>query len=144
MRLTLAFILSIIFAVGLVAFGFTFYQSSTERSKLIHELEMRTGQVAKDIIQTDTLFFKKINQQNIERFVDSISKRYNLLGIAVYYNNDSILSNNSTQSLIYHSINFISQSITADSAIGNFFKINGEKIYQYIKPVKLPDRSKIS
>ena len=43
MRLTLAFILSIIFAVGLVAFGFTFYQSSTERNKLINELEIRTA-----------------------------------------------------------------------------------------------------
>jgi trehalose 6-phosphate synthase len=141
MRLTLAFILSIIFAVGLVAFGFSFYQSSAERNKLIHELEMRTGQVAKEIIQTDTLFFKKIRKQNIERFVDSTARRNNLLGLAVYYNNDSILSNNSTQSLIYHSVSFISQSIAADSAIGNFFKINGEKIYQYISPVRLADRS---
>ena len=48
MRLTLAFILSIVFAVGLVAFGFTFYQSSTERDKLIHELEIRTAQVAEE------------------------------------------------------------------------------------------------
>jgi hypothetical protein len=48
MRLTLAFIISIIFAVGLVAFGFTFFQSSTERSKLMSELEIRTHKVAED------------------------------------------------------------------------------------------------
>ena len=52
MRITLAFILSIIFAVGLVAFGFTFYQSSTERGKLINELEIRTSQVAEEIFQS--------------------------------------------------------------------------------------------
>ena len=91
MRLTLAFILSIIFAVGLVAFGFTFYQSSTERNKLISELEIRTAQVAEEVLQSDTFYFKQINQNNIEHFADSISKQYNLLGIAVYYNNDSII-----------------------------------------------------
>ena len=90
MRLTLALILSIIFAVGLVAFGFTFYQSSTERNKLINELEIRTEQVAGEILKNDTLFLEQINQENIEQFADSINKRYNLLGIAIYYNNDSI------------------------------------------------------
>ena len=75
MRLTLAFILSILFAIGLVAFGFTFYQSSTERTKLISELEIRTVQVTEEIFRGDTLFFEQINQQNIERFADSINKR---------------------------------------------------------------------
>ena len=64
MRLTLAFILSIVFAVGLVAFGFTFYQSSTERNKLIQELEIRTEQVTEDILQGDTFYIEKINQNN--------------------------------------------------------------------------------
>ncbi|MCU0414102.1 MAG: trehalose-6-phosphate synthase [Ignavibacteriaceae bacterium] len=141
MRLTLAFILSIVFAVGLVAFGFTFYQSSTERNKLIRELEIRTEQVTEDILQGDTFYFEKINQNNIERFADSINKLYNLLGIAVYYNIDSIISNNSTRNFINHSMDYISQSITADTSLGNFFKIGSESIYQYIKPVNRADIS---
>ena len=40
MRLTLPVILSIIFAVVLVAFGFAFYQSSTEKTKLVGELKI--------------------------------------------------------------------------------------------------------
>ena len=104
MRLTLAFILSIIIAVGLVAFGFTFYQSSTERTKLNSELEIRTIRVAEEIFQRDTIILEQINQNNIERFADSINNRYNLLGIAIYYNRDSIISNNSTRYLIYHSV----------------------------------------
>ena len=141
MRLTLAFILSIVFAVGLVAFGFTFYQSSTERNKLIQELEIRTEQVAEDILRGDTFYIGKLNQNNIERFADSINKRYNLLGFAVYYNIDSIISNNSTHNFIKHSLDYISQSINADTSLGNFFTIGGKSIYQYIRPVNRADIS---
>jgi trehalose 6-phosphate synthase len=141
MRLTLAFILSILFAIGLVAFGFTFYQSSTERTKLISELEIRTVQVAEEIFREDTLFFEQINQQNIERFADSINKRYNLLGIAIYYNYDSILSNYSAGSFINYSKAYISQSITADTSLGNFFTSDKKKIYQYIRPVRNSNKS---
>jgi trehalose-6-phosphate synthase len=141
MRLTISFILSIILAVGLVAFGFTFYQSSNEKNKLNSELKLRTVQVEKEIFQRDTFFFEKINQKNINRLADSINKQYNLLGFALYYNYDSILSNNSVHSLINYSKSSIYQSITADTSIGNFFKSDGKKIYQYIRPTKNIDRS---
>jgi trehalose-6-phosphate synthase len=136
MRLTIAFILSIIFAVGLVAFGFTFYQSSTEKAKLIGELELKTANIADEIIQDDMFFIRRMTSQNIERITDSINKLYNLRGIAVYFKSDSILSNDSTLSLIYESRDYISQAILTDTALGSFFKIGGAKIYQYIKPVK--------
>jgi trehalose 6-phosphate synthase len=141
MKLTLAFILSIIFAVGLVAVGFTFYQSSTERTKMNSELELRTVQVAKEVFQVDSSFFEKINQKNIERVADSINKRYNLLGISIYFYYDSILSNNSVRSLIGNSRGYISRSITADTSIGNFFTADGKKIYQYVRPVKCVKKS---
>jgi trehalose-6-phosphate synthase len=139
MRLTLAFILSIVFAVGLVAFGFTFYQSSNERDKLIKELEVRTVRVTEDMLQDDISFIQKINQNNIERFTDSINKRYNLLGIAIFYNIDSIISNNYTRNFINNSVDYISQSITADTSLGNFFKYARKNIYQYIKPINRAD-----
>jgi trehalose 6-phosphate synthase len=141
MRLTLAFILSIIFAVGLVAFGFTFYQSSIERNKLIRELETRTAKVEEEIFQSDRLFFEQINQNNIEHLADSINSRYNLLGIAIYFNNDSILSNNSARTLINHSLYYISQSLASDTSIGNIFKTTGGEVYQYIKPINGADIS---
>ncbi|MFA6946438.1 MAG: trehalose-6-phosphate synthase, partial [Pedobacter sp.] len=133
MRLTLAFILSIVFAVGLVAFGFTFYQSSTERNKLIRELEIRTAQIAEEVIHNETFYSGQVNKRRIEQYLDSISKHYSLLGISIYYNIDSILSNNSTRRLIGYSVNYISQSIAADTSVGNFFSADGMNIYQYIK-----------
>jgi trehalose 6-phosphate synthase len=135
MRLTLAFILSIIFAVGLVAFGFTFYQISAERNKLSSELEIRTTRIAEEIFQSKGTFFEKTAPRDIERITDSINKRYNLIGIAVYYNADSIVCNNLSRNFIHNSISYISQAITADTTLGNFFKEGGRNIYQYIKPV---------
>ena len=83
-------------------------------------LKYEPVRLQKKYFKADTLFFEQINNQNIERFADSIDKRYNLLGIAIYYNNDSILSNNATHSLVSIPWSYISQSITSDSAIGKF------------------------
>src|SRR5512133_1630994 len=99
MRLTLAFIFSIILAVGIVAFGFTFFQSSAEKNKLIRDLEIRAAQVAGEVFQGDSMNPGKANLNNFGSFADSISNRYNLIGMAVYYNRDSILTNNSASRL---------------------------------------------
>jgi len=142
MRLTIAFILSIIFAVVLVAFGFTFYQSSTEKTKLNSELELRILQVAKQIFHDDSLFFEKIDQININHFADSINKQYNLIGFSIYYNNDSTLSNYSSRRLINYSKVYIAQSLNADTSLGNFFNSDGGKIYEYTKLIKSVNGSK--
>jgi len=141
MRLTLALVLSIIFAVGLVAFGFTFFQSSAERNKLSRELEARTAQVAEEVFQGNISSLAKRDREGIERFADSVSKRYNLMGIAVYYNYDSITSNIATLNLVDFSADYITQAIAADTAIGNFFTAGTMDVYQYIRPLKGDDIS---
>jgi trehalose-6-phosphate synthase len=141
MRFTISFILSIIFAVGVVAFGFTFYQSSNEKTRLNGELEVRTTHTANEIFQTDSSFFEKINQRNIDHLADSIGKQYNLMGLAVYYNYDSILSSYSVNRLLNYSKAYIYQSITADTSVSNFFKTGGKKMYQYIRPTEHMNRS---
>jgi len=135
MRLNFALILSIIVAVGLVALGFTFYQISSDRTKLNSELEERAENIANEIFQNNKGSFQKIDQKNIEAFADKIRNKYNLLGIAIYYSNDSIRSDSSSRYLLPHSLDYVSQSITADSSIGNFLEVEGKSIYQYIKPV---------
>jgi len=141
MRFTLAFILLIIFAVGLVAVGFTFFQSSTEKTKLQGELEIKTAQVAGEIFRHDSSFFEKITRKNIEQLADSLNNRYNLRGCAVYYYYDSILSSNSASRLVEYSRGDIARSITADTTFGKYFKGEGEKLYQYIEPVKRVNKS---
>jgi len=140
MKLSLSLILSIILVVVLVAFGFALYQSSKEKNKLIGELKTRTSMVSKAIVQNNKFFFKQPKQQSVELFADSIIKQYNLLGIAIYLNNDTILTNNSVHGFIRNSKSFIGNSLIADTPTGNFFRYNGEKIYQYVIPVKIPER----
>lgn len=141
MRINSALIISIILAVGLVTLGFAMYQISSERDKLNRELEIRTALVAEEMVQSNIYFFEEINQKNIERFSDSINNLYNMLGIALYYNNDSIINSTSSRNLINHSLDYITQAITADSSFGNFIKVEGKSIYQYIKPIKREDIS---
>jgi len=81
MRLNISIILSLLFAIGLVAFGFTFYQSSAEKAKLNNDLESRTIQVTNEIFIHDALFFEKLGQNNINFFSDSINRQFNLLGL---------------------------------------------------------------
>ncbi|MDO9153487.1 MAG: trehalose-6-phosphate synthase [Paludibacter sp.] len=135
MKLNIALILSIIIAVGLVTVGFTLYQISSERAKLNNELEIRTTQIAEEVFQNNKNTFEHINQENIENYIDSISSKYKLIGIAIYYSNDSIIINKASRSLIEYSKDNISQSIVADSTIGSFITVHGKNIYQYIKPM---------
>ena len=128
MRLAISFILSIIIAVGLVAFAFTLYQSSTEKTKLNGELEIRTRQVVDEIYHSDPWFFEKIDKRNIDHLADSINKHYNSLGFAIYYNYDSILSNYTAGSFLTYSKAYIYQSITADTSLGNFLNQTRKKL----------------
>jgi trehalose-6-phosphate synthase len=137
MRLTISFILSIIFAVGLVAFGFTFYQSSSERTKLMNELEIRSAHVSEEIFRDNAYFLKRIEGRNIEWFADSVIKQFNLLGMAIYFRSDSIFSNYSVGGYIDNSRAYISRSLAADTSSGNFFKAENKKVFQYISPVKI-------
>ncbi len=135
MKLNLALILSIIIAVGIVTVGFTLYQSSSERDKLNKELEIRTTQIAEEVFQNNKSTFEHINQGNTEYFIDSICSKYKLLGFAIYYSKDSIISNETSRSFIELSADKISQSLVADSTIGSFISAQGKNIYQYIKPM---------
>lgn len=115
MKLNFALILSIIVAVGLVALVFTIFQSSNEKDNLNDELEARTEQIAKDFY-TDGLAYVETNDaEKVRHFTDSISRQYNLLGIAVYYNTDSIVvSDSSILPYLNYSSDYISRSINAD------------------------------
>jgi hypothetical protein len=136
MRINLALILSIIIAVGMVALGFTFYQISTERYKLYSELEKRSSGIAGKLIKNNDFFLKLKNKNGTAHFSDSINNRYNLLGIAIYYNNDSIQYFGSSYKFITYSLDYISQSIIADSSFGNIIDVNKKAVYQYISPIK--------
>lgn len=141
MRNTIAFILSIILAVSLVALGFTIYQISAERKKLNNELAVRTSISAEEISGYLATIIDKPSHKGLERLADSTKARNGLLGLALYYNEDSLLCNNSPSDLINFSVDLVPKAIEKDSAFGIFFEHAGINVFQYIIPVNKFDFS---
>jgi len=108
-----------------------FLSTPSEKSKLIGELKTRASQVSEAIFQNNSFFYNKPKQPNVEKFADSVSKQYNLLGIAFYLSSDSILTSASSRSMIGNSKSYVLKSITTNTSRGNFFKSEGKRIYQY-------------
>ncbi len=141
MKITLALILSIFVAFGMVALGFTLFQISKERTKLTSELETKSRKAVEDIFRSDSLFFKQSSREKFENYADNIVKQYDLLGIAVYFRDDSIMSSRSNRNLVSHSLKYIPLSLYTHTSLGVLISVSGEKIYQFIKPVKSADKS---
>jgi trehalose-6-phosphate synthase len=141
MRITLAFILSIIVTVGLVAFGFTLFQISEEKTRLLKDIESRTLQISGEMLKNDSLFFSRANPENIENLADSLKTLYNLTGIAVYYRSDSIVANKASREFITPLLSYVPQSIASGRSMGSFASISNKKIYQFIVPVIKENKS---
>jgi trehalose 6-phosphate synthase len=142
MKLNIALVLSIILAVGIVALGFTVYQISNERGKLNSELEMRSMQVADEFAKDILPVIEHAGPKRLAHVADSLSHLYHIIGIALYYNNDSIVTpDTSVRAFLPRSADYISLAVTADTSIGHFFNLDGRSVYEYIRPVNRADVS---
>jgi trehalose 6-phosphate synthase len=137
MKINLALIVSIILAVGLVALGFTAFQISSERQDLNSELESRTISLAEDFYRLHLKGTEDSTGIHFKPVTDSIIRQYSFTGITIYYNADSIVAlNNQATNYIDRSSDFTAQALSADSSMGNFIKVNGSKVYEYIKVIQ--------
>jgi trehalose 6-phosphate synthase len=136
MRITLTLIISIIVAVGLVALAFTFFQISTERTRLMEDLKIHTKQVSDEILRSKDFSFEQVNRKNINRFADSVFKKYQITGIGIYYNEDTLISNYSSRHIIGKSLGDISQSLATHTSIGNLITSDDREIFQFIQPIE--------
>ncbi|HWB91552.1 MAG TPA: trehalose-6-phosphate synthase [Puia sp.] len=137
LKINFTLVLSLILAMTIVAGAFTYFQIHKETSTLRQELIERTARIADAYSRTDLIHLLQEDSADLKWFANRISKDYRLLGIAVYYNKDSIVTPDTTiRPLVQYSLDYIAQAIADDSAVGNFKKFNGEKFYQYIRPIK--------
>lgn len=140
MKLNLALILSIIVAVGFVAFGFTYFQISNERERLSIELEEKVNLITERFIESNLPEIEKMPGILTQEYIDKTLNQYRLLAITVYYSSDSILFIGSpATTLLEKSNDYIFQAATADTTVKNYFSFNNRKIYQHIRPVKTND-----
>lgn len=140
MKINFALVTSIIIGVGLIAVGFTVFQIASEREKLKNELEIKTVKIAEDFYDT---YFKGLEQGDsldFENITDSLINQYRFTGIAVYFNQDSIMAiNPAIKPFLSSSTDYISQAISADSSMGSFIKISGNKYYEYTRLIRKAD-----
>lgn len=137
MKINIALILSIIVAVGVVALGFTAYQISSERQELRNELETRTIRTAEELYNRHLKNLEQNDSLSSGAVTDSIITQYNLSGIVVYFNADSIVAlNPASRKFITRPEDFISKAIVSDSSMGNFFEMGDTRMYEYIRLIK--------
>jgi len=135
MKINIAYILSAILAVGLVALGFTFFETSRERNRLKDELKNRSSLIAEEFNNNYLPRLSESSLNDRKNVSDSLTGYFNLLGIAVYYNRDQFVPlSPDIEPYLEYSTDYALQSINADSSFGNFFTVQGKNIYQYIKP----------
>src|SRR6266496_1925618 len=141
MKINLALILSIIIAVGIVAFVFTAVQISSERQKLNSELQSKTVRAAEDFYQNNFKNLEEGDSPHLKKITNSLINQYDFKGIAVYYNRDSVIAlNDSIQPLLQTSSDYIARAISADSSMGNMIKVDGKQFYEYIRVIKREDK----
>lgn len=139
MKINLALVVSIIVAVGLVAFGFTAVQIASEREKLNNELEVNTIKLAEDFYKNHLTGLSTGDSAQVS-ITDSIAGQYNFMALAIYFNADSVQFSNEKAAAYFSSTeDYISQALSADTSISNDIKLNGERIHEYIRLVKRTD-----
>src|SRR5688572_5480388 len=117
MKINIALVLSIIIAVGIVALGFTAFQISSEKEQLTNELQVKTITTAEEFYSNYLDSLEKGDSAQVH-LNDSIIDQYNFLGVAIYYNADSIqVFNNETNSYVESSEDHINQAISADTSM---------------------------
>jgi len=136
MKVSYTLFFSIILAMGIVAAGFTFFQASNERTRLDKEMMARSSRVSDEFIKTLTRYEDKNDTLDLDSVAHFLSKKYRLLGIALYVDVDSVaFSSLSVKGLLQYTEEDILSSVTSDSVIGRFFRDQGLYIFQYIRPV---------
>jgi trehalose-6-phosphate synthase len=138
MKINLAFLISAILAVALVALGFTLFQISGERDRLNYELEQRSSIIARDLnkISVATPDIEKI--KSFVKSSDSLGHYSNFIGMALFFKGKKTITvNEKVKPFLEFSNNYVLQSIIADSAFGKFLRIENRDIYMYINPIKI-------
>jgi trehalose 6-phosphate synthase len=144
MKINIALVASIIIAVGLVAFGFTAFQISSERHQLNNELETKSIRLADEFYRTHLKDLEQGDSLKVP-ITDSIIRQYNFSGIIIYYNADSIEPlNNNARAYVKPSLDYISLALSADSSTGQIINVDGKNVYQFISVIKRQELPEIA
>ncbi|MDZ4383179.1 MAG: hypothetical protein U0937_00900, partial [Thermodesulfovibrionia bacterium] len=92
MKITIRLIVSLIFVVALVAVIFSFYQVSSEKDRLIGELERRAIVLAESLGESVKPLVESNSLDKLNRLVERFGNRERLEGVAIYDSQGNVLA----------------------------------------------------
>jgi trehalose-6-phosphate synthase len=137
MKINSTLVFSIVLAMGIVTAGYTFIQTSSERNRMKQDLMERSLHVSDDFSNALYYYFINPDSVTLNQTVQSLCRKFRLLGVASYTNADRIsFSTPTVRKFLQQSHEDIQFSIVTDSISGKFIRSQGHYLFQYIGPIK--------
>jgi trehalose-6-phosphate synthase len=135
MKINSTLFFSIILATGIVAGGVAFIRTSQERTRMSEVLVVRSIEISHEYEKSITQAEKGNDPKELERISYSLSRRYRLLGVALYGESDSVLySTSSVKGFLKEAHEDVSRALLSDSSFSRFRRFGGVYFNQYIRP----------
>jgi len=140
MKITIRLIVSLLFAVALVAAVFSYNQFSAEKVRLTGELERRTIILAEGMHESIIPLIASNSIAKMNRLVTRFGNRERLKGITVYDRQGNIMA--ATPGLapkIAQPLPQVVSAIKEKTPAGMFIRIDENNMYLYVLPVQQDD-----
>lgn len=140
MKITIRLIVSLLFAVALVAAVFSYYQFSAEKVRLTGELERRAIILAEGMHESIIPLITSNSLAKLNRLVTRFGNRERLKGVAVYDRQGNIMA--ATPGLapkIAQPLPQVVSAIEEKTPAGMFIRIDENNMYLYVLPVQQDD-----
>ena len=136
MKITVRLVVSLVFVVGLVAGGFSFYQVRTEKIRLKSDLERRTILLAESIQESVTPLLLSDSSLKLSLLVQRFSNRAGFQGIAVHDSDGELLASTADlEQMIPGSGPQIVHVLTEYRPVGEFIRVGNRRSYRYAVPL---------
>ncbi len=141
MKYIFAIIASVILAVALVTFIFSFKQANEERAALTTNLEQRTALLADSLKESVEPSYANSSsettlQSSLQKTVDKFANRERLAGIALYDSQGALLATSSgLPKSIVENTKTVFDAMDSNKTKKNFLDADGETRYVYVDPL---------
>ncbi len=142
MKITFRLVVSLVLAVGLVAFAFSFFQVREERIRLTSELERRSVILAESLQESVIPLVTSGSSGKLNRIVQRFGNRERLQGIAVYDSRGLVLASTADhEPQIPGPAPQAVNVLTEGQPAGRFVHAGNRRIYLYTSPLLLEEET---
>jgi trehalose-6-phosphate synthase len=136
MKINSTLFFSIILATGIVAAGVTFIRTSHEWNRLTQALAERSFEISLEYEKAIMQKQGEADIQWIKKVSDNTTRKYRLLGIAVFAGSDSLLfSSTEVKGFLKEAKEDVSIALVSDSSFNRFRRFGGNYFNQYVRPM---------